>query len=206
MRRIIGSGGAKMKDIVARSGGDAKLRLRGKGSGFVERDTQEESHEPLQLCISCPRSEGYSIARRCAEDLLRGIYDEYDRWCADHGRSDRAPNIKVSEKVHHGDHLAITDAPAKRRGGNNKKAKPSRPQKNDYMPASGDRGTRPPGAPDEEEIEQLIRARNDARRKGEFHEADRIRDDLRDRGVVLSDEKGAHGNAHSVTQWRYWND
>mmetsp|Transcript_163631 Transcript_163631/g.298556 ORF Transcript_163631/g.298556 Transcript_163631/m.298556 type:complete len:446 (+) Transcript_163631:62-1399(+) len=202
VRRIIGSGGAKMKDIVARSGGDAKLRLRGEGSGFVERDTQEESHEPLQLCISCPREDGYEVARRCAEDLLRGIYEEYDRWCADRGLSDRAPQIRVSEKVHHGEPAGF-DGPAKRRGGKNKQSKAGRQNRE---PPDMDRGTAPAGAPGEEEIERMIQERNDARRKGDYHEADRIRDDLKRRGVVLSDEKGAHGNAHSVTTWRYWND
>lgn len=191
-----------MKDIVARSGGDAKLRLRGKGSGFVERDTQEESHEPLQLCISCPREDGYEIARRSAEDLLLGIYEEYDRWCADRGLSDRAPQIKVSEKVHHGEPASF-DGPAKRGRGKNKQGKAGRQQKE---LTDTDRGSAPAGAPGGEEIERLIRERNDARRKGDYREADRIRDDLRHRGVVLSDEKGAHGNAQSVTSWRYWND
>ena len=49
---------------MKKSGDQAKLRLRGKGSGFAERDTGEESPEPLQLCISCPSQSGYDIARR----------------------------------------------------------------------------------------------------------------------------------------------
>jgi len=91
-----------MKDIVARSGGDAKLRLRGRGSGYVERDTKVESQEHLQLCISAPRLESYNIARRCAEDLLRQTYGEYNQWCAEKGRPDRAPEIRMSER-HHND-------------------------------------------------------------------------------------------------------
>merc|ERR1712137_1536331 len=50
----------------------------------------------------------------------------------------------------------------------------------------------PPDAPSVEEIKRQIALRNDARRSGDFREADRIRDELRDRKVVLSDEKGAH--------------
>ena len=33
-------------------------------------------------------------------------------------------------------------------------------------------------------------------------QADEIRDDLKARGVVLSDEKGAHGDGLTVTSWR----
>lgn len=33
-------------------------------------------------------------------------------------------------------------------------------------------------------------------------QADEIRDDLKTRGVVLSDEKGAHGDGLTVTSWR----
>jgi cysteinyl-tRNA synthetase len=33
-------------------------------------------------------------------------------------------------------------------------------------------------------------------------QADEIRDDLKDKGVVLSDEKGAHGDGLTVTSWR----
>ena len=47
-----------MKDIVKKAGIDAKLRLRGQGSGFVEHSTGKESEEPLQLCISCPDAYG----------------------------------------------------------------------------------------------------------------------------------------------------
>jgi len=201
-RRIIGANGVKMKDIVSKSGGDAKLRLRGKGSGFVERDTNSESNEPLQLCISCPRQEGYNIAARMVEDLLLRVYSEYDSWCAEHGRSERAPAIRKTERHHMGESGGSEQTP--RRRGRTRKAKaaaapPSRA-------SSVERGEPPPGAPPEEEIKKFISERNDARRRGDFDKADRIRGDLRSKGVVLSDEKGGHGNGLMVTSWRYWHE
>jgi len=46
-----------------------------------------------------------------------------------------------------------------------------------------------------EEIERLIAARHDARRRRDFAEADRIRDDLAARGVLLEDSAG-------TTRWK----
>ena len=39
-----------------------KLRLRGKGSGFKEGPKQEESKEPLHLCISSRFYDKYKMA------------------------------------------------------------------------------------------------------------------------------------------------
>ena len=46
-----------------------------------------------------------------------------------------------------------------------------------------------------EEIERLIAARHEARRRRDFAEADRIRDDLAARGVLLEDSAG-------TTRWK----
>lgn len=208
-RRIIGTNGAKMKDIVAKSGGEAKLRLRGKGSGFVERDTNAESPEPLQLCISCPTREGYMISMKEAEALLLRVYAEYDAWCQERGRPDRAPAIRMTERHHAGDAGGAGEQASRprhrARGARARKSKPPGGSRGE-PPAVVDRGEPTPNAPSVDEIERLISDRNDARRRGEFDKADNIRDSLRDKGVVLSDEKGAHGSGLMVTSWRYWHD
>lgn len=69
------------------------------------------------------------------------------------------------------------------------------------------RGTRPPHAPPDHDIERMIEERNEARKAGNFASADDIRDHLKRLGVVLMDEKGARGNRRGlqVTRWRYWN-
>merc|ERR1719218_229125 len=59
-RRIIGTKGANMKRIVKQT--EAKLRLRGMGSGYFEGSGNKESSEPLQLCISCTNGEHYKMA------------------------------------------------------------------------------------------------------------------------------------------------
>jgi len=195
-RRIIGTNGSKMKGIVAKSGGEAKLRLRGKGSGFVERDTNQESPEPLQLCISCPTREGYDVAVRETEELMRRVYQEFDAWNMERNRPARAPAIRMTEK-----HLDGGGGGGQgRRGGRRQKSRP--PQ----AAAAADRGEPGPNAPGVEEIERAIQDRNEARKKNDYAKADRIRDDLKARGVVLSDEKGAHGSGLTVTSWRYWHD
>merc|ERR550537_699135 len=80
-RRIIGGKGANMKRIVKQT--EAKLRLRGMGSGYFEGAGQKESSEPLQLCVSCTSSEGYRMAQKLVEDLLKRIYEEYKQYCRD---------------------------------------------------------------------------------------------------------------------------
>lgn len=57
-----------------------KLRLRGKGSGFKEGPRQEESKEPIHLCISSKFHDKYQLACDMAQDLLANVYEEYRRY------------------------------------------------------------------------------------------------------------------------------
>lgn len=50
--------------------------------------------------------------------------------------------------------------------------------------------------PSAEEVESLIEARKAAKASKNFAEADRIRDELKERGVVLEDKPGG------ITEWR----
>eukprot|EP00913_Durusdinium_trenchii_P027076 g25411.t1 len=200
-KRIIGGNGANMKEIVRKSGDVAKLRLRGKGSGFAERDTGEESPEPLQLCISCPTQRGYDIARKCAEELLLRVYDEYEDYCSEKGLEVELPTIKMTERHMSGDTGGAQGSGAGRKGNRRERKKPKAAAK----PKEEDHGERPEGAPGVEEIEELISERNACRKRGEYSKADEIRDDLKERGVVLSDEKGAHGEGLNV-KLSYWSE
>lgn len=83
VRRIIGAKGANMKRIVRQT--EAKLRLRGVGSGYLEGAGQRESPEPLQLCVSCTSSAGYNSAVELAEELLEGVYRDYAQHCRERG-------------------------------------------------------------------------------------------------------------------------
>jgi len=79
-RRIIGQKGSNMKRIVKQAGYDAKLRLRGRGSGFLEGAQKQESQEPLHLCVSCKDFQGYRAAIEQVEELLAEIYADYNEY------------------------------------------------------------------------------------------------------------------------------
>jgi len=54
-----------------------KLRLRGKGSGFLEGPEQRESEDPLNLCVSSKDKEKYDHACDEVEKLLVKVYQDY---------------------------------------------------------------------------------------------------------------------------------
>ena len=54
-----------------------KLRLRGKGSGFKEGPKQEESDDPLNLCISSKYKDKFDYACCEMDRLLLKVYEEY---------------------------------------------------------------------------------------------------------------------------------
>ena len=81
-RRIIGQKGNHMKEIVSRT--DAKLRLRGRGSGYLEGLARQESPEPLHLCVSCTTKRGYAEAARLVSELLENVYADFGEYCLTH--------------------------------------------------------------------------------------------------------------------------
>mmetsp|Transcript_29989 Transcript_29989/g.80022 ORF Transcript_29989/g.80022 Transcript_29989/m.80022 type:complete len:414 (-) Transcript_29989:116-1357(-) len=202
-RRIIGAKGANMKRIVRHT--QAKLRLRGLGSGYYEGAGQKESSEPLQLCVSCTNAEGYNTAVRQVEDLLKRIYEEYRIVCRETGRQVPYLQINLSENQ-----LVYSSrapgAPPLEANSKKEARRGRRSRKRDGQSCAVDRGEPGPNAPPIDEIERSIDDRNEARRSCNFSEADRIRDDLHKRGVALMDEPGGRGKAAEVTTWRYWRD
>jgi len=163
-----------------------KTRLRGKGVGGPH-----EADEPLALCISCRDQASFDKAVQYAEQQLQKVQGEYKAFCQQKGLA--VPEdlvVKVSKKGggfsdgrgadHHGQ-MAGVDPP---------------------------RGDRPANAPTDDEIEQCIEQRNEARKAANFKKSDEIRDFLRQRGVVLMDDKGAKGNLQGaeVTKWRFWRE
>jgi len=84
-RKILGPHGQHMKSIAEASG--AKLRLRGRGSGFLEGAEQRESSDELMLCVSSTDQAGYDEARRLVQELLERVYKEYRTFCRKAGWS-----------------------------------------------------------------------------------------------------------------------
>lgn len=80
--KLIGSNGINLRRIIADNcirfnDFSTKIRLRGKGSGYREGATNEESDDPLELCIS---TLDYGSYMRCGlqiEMLLRFIYNQF---------------------------------------------------------------------------------------------------------------------------------
>jgi len=91
VKRIIGLGGENMKMIAENTG--VKLRLRGRGSKFLEGPMQRESSDPLMLCISGQSTTGFEQAKRLASELLDGIHDSYRSFCMEMGK--RAPKLVI---------------------------------------------------------------------------------------------------------------
>mmetsp|Transcript_8706 Transcript_8706/g.15686 ORF Transcript_8706/g.15686 Transcript_8706/m.15686 type:complete len:497 (+) Transcript_8706:90-1580(+) len=213
-RRIIGAKGSNMKKIVRTT--DAKLRLRGQGSGYFEGAGQKESPEPLQLCVSCTSADGYWSALSQVQDLLTNVYDDYKQFCSDRGLPvpELAINLSENQVLH------SSAGRAEVVGGNDswgdncatppKEARARRSAKagSKFSKLTGDveKGTPGPNAPAVDVIEQLIDKRNEARRSCNFAEADRIREELHNCGIALMDEPGGRGKGAEVTTWRYWRD
>jgi hypothetical protein len=175
-RRLIGLRGQNMKRIVKQAGFDAKLRLRGRGSGFLEGAHKQESDEPLHLCVSCKELQGYQTAVNLVKELLEEIYDDY-RGMAGRGV---VPEKDLQVSVH--EHPLLYS-----------------PHQQGVIQLQEEARVLGP-----DEIEKLIEDRNHARRVSNFAEADRIRDILRGAGVGLMDEPGGRGKGTEVTTWRYW--
>jgi hypothetical protein len=183
-RRIIGSKGVNMKRIIdkcckglnGRVHDLVKLRLRGKGSGFKEGPNNTESQDSLHLCISSKYQNNYLVAVVEIERLLRKVYQEFNDYCFKIGLP--RPNLQVLK--------------VERVSGRSAVISPSRVAQ---LEAAVDVS--------EDDIEDLIDVRNEARRQCNFAEADRIRELLRKKGVILMDEKGGRGRGTEVTNWKY---
>ena len=80
-KRIIGKNGCFLKKIIQEACikfGDfsTKMRLRGKGSGYLEHNGKE-SEEPLMLCVSSLNYPTYYNCCLLVDSLLQKIYNDY---------------------------------------------------------------------------------------------------------------------------------
>lgn len=89
-----------MKTIAREA--NAKLRLRGRGSGFMEGPELREADEPLILCLSTEDSEGYRKAVAQVTELFERIYEEYQAHCKRHGLPEGASRLAVQLREHPG--------------------------------------------------------------------------------------------------------
>merc|ERR1712146_371284 len=97
--RLIGPGGQRMKDIAAASG--AKLRVRGRGSNFLEGPERKESTDPLMLCISAQDEDGFRRACDLVTALLEEVYKEYHAFCIQSGKPVRPLAVRREAQPGH---------------------------------------------------------------------------------------------------------
>jgi len=102
VKRVIGTGGENMKRIATESG--AKLRLRGRGSRFLEGREQKESDDDLMLCVSALDATAFETARRAVSELIEGIHRDYHTfwWNADYAYPDL--ELKIHDGYRAGSH------------------------------------------------------------------------------------------------------
>ncbi|KAF2677251.1 hypothetical protein K458DRAFT_491984 [Lentithecium fluviatile CBS 122367] len=73
--QVVGRGGDNVKYIQQETG--CKVQIKGRGSGFMESSTGQESEDPMYLHIAGPRPEGVEKAKALCEELLRKVRDDY---------------------------------------------------------------------------------------------------------------------------------
>ncbi|RQM26065.1 hypothetical protein B5M09_005607 [Aphanomyces astaci] len=80
VQKILGpQGGSHVKRIILDAGGNAKVRLRGRGSGFIEANG-EEAKDPLMLVVSADNDRSFRIACDASRDLLGSVVREWERF------------------------------------------------------------------------------------------------------------------------------
>ena len=81
-KMIIGNSGKLLRNILVKNcinNGDhtTKIRLRGRGSGYKEGPKNEESKDPMELCISSLNLISYIKCSQEIENLLKMVYYKY---------------------------------------------------------------------------------------------------------------------------------
>lgn len=81
-KMLIGNNGVLLRKIIYDNcinfnDFSTKIRLRGKGSGYKEGPKNEESNEPLELCVSSLNLASFSRCCFHIENILRNIYMQY---------------------------------------------------------------------------------------------------------------------------------
>lgn len=95
VRRILGRAGANMKSVAERTG--VKLRLRGRGSKFLEGPEQQESTDDLMLCVSGQDDAGFQLAKDLVSEILRDIYKQNVAFCRRVGKAPPALNLQMHD-------------------------------------------------------------------------------------------------------------
>lgn len=103
VKRILGRAGNNMRAIA--DDFNAKLRLRGIGSGFLEGSDGTEANIPLQLNVSCADYENYRGAVDRVARLLEELYRHYRRYA--HSKGWQSPDVALRVEELRRDDLSL---------------------------------------------------------------------------------------------------
>ncbi|KAH7085097.1 hypothetical protein BKA63DRAFT_10727 [Paraphoma chrysanthemicola] len=73
--QVVGRGGDNVKYIQQET--SCKVQIKGRGSGFMEPQSGQESEEPMYLHIAGPRPEGVARAKELCDELLEKVKADY---------------------------------------------------------------------------------------------------------------------------------
>ncbi|KAL0262990.1 hypothetical protein SLS55_001965 [Diplodia seriata] len=85
--QVVGHGGAYVKHIQQET--RCRVQIKGRGSGFIEHNTGQESDEPMYLHVAGPNADDVQKARELCEDLLGNVRQQYEQF-KERGPSRRA--------------------------------------------------------------------------------------------------------------------
>jgi len=92
VKRILGKGGCNMRQIAEEC--NAKVRLRGIGSGFREGPERQEANVPLEINLSCTYYDEYAEAVGRLAKLLQDLYVHYRRYAL--SRHLEVPHLEIA--------------------------------------------------------------------------------------------------------------
>lgn len=76
--QVVGHGGAYVKHIQQET--RCRVQIKGRGSGFMEHGTGQESDEPMYLHVAGPDPAEVQRAKDLCEDLLKNVRDQYEEF------------------------------------------------------------------------------------------------------------------------------
>lgn len=78
--QVVGQGGAYVKHIQQET--RCRVQIKGRGSGFMEHSTGQESDEPMYLHVAGPDPKEVERAKELCEDLLKNVRQQYEHFKA----------------------------------------------------------------------------------------------------------------------------
>ncbi|KAB2575117.1 Uncharacterized protein DIS24_g7631 [Lasiodiplodia hormozganensis] len=76
--QVVGHGGAYVKHIQQET--RCRVQIKGRGSGFIEHNTGQESDEPMYLHVAGPNADDVQKAKELCEDLLANVRQQYEQF------------------------------------------------------------------------------------------------------------------------------